>query len=151
MQDELKQRTAVVTEARRWIGTPYHHASDIHGAGVDCGMLIVRVFVDTGLCMPFDPRPYTQDWHLHRSEERYLGFVFDRCREVEEPQAGDVICFRYGRCFSHGGIVTGVKPLTLVHAYLPARCVLEEALAHNHELSSERRERRFFSYWKAVR
>ena len=41
-------------------------------------MLLVRVFVDTGLCPPFDPRPYPVDWHLHRSEERYLGFIFDR-------------------------------------------------------------------------
>jgi len=150
MSNELKQRAAIVAEARRWIGTPYHHAADIRGAGVDCGMLIVRVFVDTGLCAPFDPRPYTPDWHLHRNEERYLGFVFERCHEVEEPQPGDVITFRYGRCYSHGGIVTQARPLTFVHAYRPARCVLEEELVHNHELSSPHRRHRFFSYWKAA-
>ncbi len=85
-----RQRAAVVAEARSWIGTPYHNCADIKGVGVDCGMLLVRVFVDTGLCQPFDPRPYPIDWHLHRGEERYLGFVFDRSREVTEPQPGDV-------------------------------------------------------------
>ncbi len=142
------QRCRVVTEVRRWIGTPYHHAADVRGAGVDCGMLIVRSFVDTGLCAYFDPRPYTADWHLHRSEERYLGFVFDHCHEVENARPGDVIVFRYGRCFSHGGIVTKADPLTFVHAYRPAGCVLEEELSQNADLAAPYRERRFFSYWK---
>jgi len=62
---------------------------------------------------------------LHRSEERYLGFIFDRSREVTSPQPGDVMVLRYGRCYSHGGIVTNASPLTIVHAYHPARRVLE--------------------------
>ena len=92
---ESGQRAAIVAEARSWIGTPYHNCADIKGAGVDCGMLLVRVFVDAGLCPPFDPRPYPIDWHLHRSEERYLGFIFDRGSEVADPQPGDVMVLRY--------------------------------------------------------
>lgn len=141
------QRAAIVAEARSWIGTPYHNHADIKGAGVDCGMLLVRVFVDTGLCAPFDPRPYPADWHLHRSEERYLGFVFDHCREVVEPGPGDVMVLRYGRCYSHGGIVTTKKPLKIVHAFHPARRVLEEDIGHNSVLSDPARMPRFFSYW----
>ena len=132
---EGRQRAAVVAEARSWIGTPYHNCADIKGAGVDCGMLLVRVFVDTGLCPPFDPRPYPADWHLHRGEERYLGFIFDRCCEVAQPLPGDVMVLRYGRCYSHGGIVTRPNPLTMVHAFHPARRVLEEEVEHNSQLS----------------
>ena len=139
------ERPRVVAEARRWIGTPYHPCADVRGAGVDCGMLIVRVFVDTGLVAPFDPRPYPSDWHLHRSEERYLGFVFDRCHEVAEPRPGDVVVFRYGRCFAHGGILTRADPLTLVHAFSPAGAVIEEPLERNAALAG--RPRRFFSLW----
>ncbi len=144
---EADERATVVAEARSWVGTKYHACADIKGAGVDCGMLIVRVFVDTGLCAPFDPRPYPQDWHLHRSEERYLGFVFDRCREVTEPRPGDVVVFRYGRCYSHGGIVTRALPLTMVHAFQPARRVLEEEIGQNLELIHRDRAKRFFSCW----
>ena len=142
-------RARVVAQARRWVGTPYHPAADVLGAGVDCGMLIVRVFVDTGLVPPFDPRPYPPDWHLHRGEERYLGFVFDRAREVAvaDARAGDVIVFRYGRCHAHGGIVTGTDPLTLVHAFSPARAVIEEALERNATLSEPARAPRVFSPW----
>ncbi len=147
---ELDQRMSIIAEARRWIGTPYHHAADVRGAGVDCGMLIVRVFVDTGLCAAFDPRPYTQDWHLHRSEEHYLGFIFARCHEALVPQPGDVAVFRYGRCYSHGGIVTRSSPLTIVHAFHPARRVIEEETGKNLELNRPERHPRFFSYWPDI-
>jgi cell wall-associated NlpC family hydrolase len=146
-QSESEQRSAIVAAARSWIGTPYHNCADIKGVGVDCGMLLVRVFVDAGLCSPFDPRPYPIDWHLHRGEERYLGFVFDRASEVADPQPGDVMVLRYGRSYAHGGIVTIVKPVAIVHAFHPARMVLEEAIEHNSVLSDATRAPRFFSYW----
>ena len=156
-ESERAQRACVVTEARSWIGTPYHNCADIKGAGVDCGMLLVRVFVDTGLCPPFDPRPYPIDWHLHRNEERYLAFVFDRGREIAAPLPGDVMVLRYGRCYSHGGIVTKAAsaagseqgPLAIVHAFHPARMVVEEDVARNSVLNDVARKPRFFSFWPA--
>ena len=147
MNNEGAQRAAIVAEVRSWIGTPYHNCADIKYVGVDCGMLLVRVFVDTGLCAPFDPRPYPADWHLHHSEERYLGFVFDHSRETTAPRPGDVMVLRYGRCYSHGGVVTGADPLTIVHAYYPARCVIEEEVARNAVLADTARKPRFFSLW----
>lgn len=142
---EHDHRAKIVAEARTWIGTPYHSCADVRGVGVDCGMLILRVFVDTGLCEPFDPRPYAEDWHLHRSEEKYLGFIFDRCKEVQAPSPGDVMVFRYGRCYSHGGIVTIATPLTIIHAFQPAGCVFEEPVASNAVLDEPCRAPRFFS------
>jgi hypothetical protein len=108
-------------------------------------MILVRVFCDLGLIEPFDPRPYTKDWMLHREDEHYLGFLTDRSREVEQPEAGDVILFRVGRCFSHGGIVTAATPLTIIHAFAPARCVVEEQIARNAELADRLAQVKFFS------
>jgi NlpC/P60 family putative phage cell wall peptidase len=147
MATEAEQRAAVVAEARSWIATPYHNCADIKGVGVDCGMLIVRVFVDLCLIPPFDPRPYPPDWHLHRSEERYVGGVLEHAREVRAPQPGDVAIFKFGRCHAHGGIVTKVKPLTIVHAYAPARCVLEDDVRRVAALCEPSRDPRFFSFW----
>jgi cell wall-associated NlpC family hydrolase len=144
---EAAQRAAVVAEARKWIGTPYHNCADVPGAGVDCGMLLVRVFVDTGVVPPFDPRPYPPDWHLHRDDERYLGFILDRAREVAAPQPGDIFVVRVGRAYAHGGIVTRPVPLTIVHAYHPARRVLEEEIEHNAAFSMPERRPLFFSCW----
>ena len=87
------QRLAVVAAARSWIATPYHHMADVKGVGVDCAMILVRVYVDLGLVEPFDPRPYTEDWFIHRDEERYMGFLLARARDVAGPQPGDVMLF----------------------------------------------------------
>jgi NlpC/P60 family putative phage cell wall peptidase len=144
---EGEARAAVVAEARSWLGTPYHHAADVKGAGVDCAMLLVRVYCDLGLVEPFDPRPYTRDWFLHRSEERYLGFLLAHSHEVRALREGDIVLFRIGRCYGHGGIVTGTKPLTVIHAFATTRCVVEDVIARSAELSERLKTAKFASYW----
>lgn len=141
----LATRPLVVAAARAWLGTPYHHAADVKGHGVDCAMILVRVFCDLGLVEPFDPRPYTRDWFLHRDEERYMGHLLARVREISAPDPGDVMLFRIGRCFAHGGIVTCAAPLTIVHAFAPAQCVVEDQLTRSADLMT--RPHKFFSYW----
>jgi cell wall-associated NlpC family hydrolase len=140
-------RSRVVEAARAWIGTPYHHMADLSGVGVDCAMLLVRVFCDLGFVPRFDPRPYTRDWMLHRDDERYLGFLLASAREVEAPRQGDVILFRVGRCYAHGGIVTLPEPLTILHAFAPAARVIEEPVSRNAQLAARRSSARFFSHW----
>ena len=144
----LDERSAVVAAARSWLGTPYHHAADVKGpkGGVDCAMLLVRVYVDLGLVEPFDPRPYTRDWMLHRSEERYLGFLLARAPEVETPGPGDVTLFKVGRCYAHGGIVTNPEPLTIVHAFASARFVVEDIVSRL-EIADRLKAAKFASYW----
>jgi cell wall-associated NlpC family hydrolase len=146
--DNAAERAAVVAAARAWIGTPYHHAADVRGprGGVDCAMLLVRVYCDLGLVQQFDPRPYTRDWMMHRSEERYLGFLLARSREVDEPLAGDIVLFKVGRCYAHGGIVTKAEPLTIVHAFASARYAVEDEIARS-ELSARLKSAKFASYW----
>src|SRR5271168_3472737 len=144
---EREARTAIVASARAWVGTPYHHMADVRGAGCDCAMLLVRVFCDLGLVEPFDPRPYVKDWHLHRGEERYLTFLLARAHEMATPLPGDAVLFKYGRCFSHGGIVTRSAPLTIVHAFHPARIVLEEEVVRNIEVAARVSQAKFASYF----
>jgi cell wall-associated NlpC family hydrolase len=150
---ESDARARVVEAARAWIGTPYHHMADLHRIGVDCAMLLVRVYCDLGLVAPFDPRPYTRDWMLHRDDERYLGFLLASAREVSPstgsgPRPGDVILFRVGRCYAHGGIVTKTDPLTILHAFAPAAQVIEEPAARNAQLAGRLGAARFFSHWR---
>jgi cell wall-associated NlpC family hydrolase len=147
MTMSAEDRARVVAHARRWIETPYHSNADVLGTGVDCGMLLVRAFVDAGTVEPFDPRPYPADWHLHHGEERYLGFIRLHFGPVERERAapGDVVVFRYGRCYSHGGIVTGIAPLTIVHAFMPYGRVVEEAMSFNADLARPERRPMFFA------
>lgn len=120
----------VVAEALSWLDTPYHHAADVKGVGVDCAMLLVRVFVDSGVLAPFDPRPYPHDWYLHHDRERFLGWIeqFATRLDWREPELpGDVRLYNFGRCVSHGAVV--VSDGIMVHAWRPAgrveRCEVE--------------------------
>jgi cell wall-associated NlpC family hydrolase len=80
-------------------------------------MVMIEVYKACGLIpATVDPRPYTHDWHMHRSEENYLAGVMDLADRVEEPQPGDIALFKFGRCVSHGGIV--IKWPVIVHAYI---------------------------------
>ena len=129
------ERARVIAEARRWIGTPYHQGADILGVGVDCGMFIVRAYVDSGLVAPFDPRPYAHNWFVHRADQRYID-AFDRLgRRVHRPALGGAMAFRFGLNFSHAEIVTRLEPLTIIHAFPDARCVMEERLEENARLA----------------
>lgn len=118
-------RARVVAEARSWIGTPYHHQADQKGIGVDCAMMLLRVYQAVGIVpTDLDPRPYPPEWYLHRDEERYLGWVERYCEQIpagQVPQPGDIGLYKFGRCVSHGGIV--LEGELLAHAFKPQGAV----------------------------
>ncbi|HEY2710064.1 MAG TPA: NlpC/P60 family protein [Caulobacteraceae bacterium] len=104
---ELAGRAAVCAEARSWLGTPWHHRGRVKGVGVDCAQFPLRVYAACGLVHDFDTGEYPRDWHIHRGEERYLGFVQRIAAEIEPAaaQPGDLLLFRIGRVYSHGAIL----------------------------------------------
>jgi hypothetical protein len=104
LEAELRRR--VVAEALSWVTTPYVQCADRKGQAVDCAMLLVRCWVDTGIFQPFDPRPYPPTWFVHHADERYLRWMAALSAEVATPVPGDIALFFFGRCFSHGAIVT---------------------------------------------
>jgi len=115
-------RTAVLDEARSWLGTRWAHNQRVRGGGVDCGQYIIACFIGAGLVAPFETGAYPADWMMHRSEERYLGWVEQYLDPVDAPQPGDVAAWRYGHCFSHGAIV--VDWPVVLHAYRRERGVV---------------------------
>ena len=119
---ELEQkRASVVREAESWIGTPFHHAARVKGAGVDCLMLLAEIYERAGIIERIDPPFYVPDWHLHRDAERYLEGLTRYATQIAGPpqgtgpRPGDIALFRFGRTFSHGAIVT-LWP-RVIHAY----------------------------------
>jgi cell wall-associated NlpC family hydrolase len=139
---EIMQREAVVKEALTWKGTPYHHMGKVKGCGTDCGQLLIAVFETVGLIPHIDPGYYPPDWHFHRDEEKYLGWVKQYTKEVSrEPLPGDIILYQYGRCISHGAIV--VEWPTIIHAYRNIGVVLENGTIE--ELAT--RQRAIYSRW----
>jgi NlpC/P60 family putative phage cell wall peptidase len=130
------QRLAAVAEARTWLGTPYHACADVKGVGVDCAMLLIRVYTAVGaIPADYDPRPYSPEWHLHQHEELYLGGLERFARRVERAEPGDVITYRFGKAVGHGAIV--VDDDYIIHAHLKHGNVeLAERRTYAHRLDS---------------
>jgi len=145
-------RNAVVAEARRWVGTPYHHGQMVKGpqGGVDCAMLMAGVFQAVGYLPPFDVNHYPPDWFLNNRAERYLGVVLEYAREIEEADVGpgDVVMFCLGADrtrYAHGAIVDDPGMPNIIHASSDARMVRPQQAGQGRlrELAM-----RFFSIWE---
>lgn len=143
-------RTAVLDEAKTWLGTRWHHNARVKGAGVDCGQFIIASYINAGLVPHFETGQYPPDWMLHQDGERYLGWVEQYLDPVEAPQPADVVAWRYGKCFSHGAIV--VQWPLVIHAYRRERAVVygdatkgDLSREHLPQGGSAPREVRFYS------
>jgi len=109
----------IVSESKTWLNTPYHSGAKIKGVGVDCGQLLIAIYEDAGLLIEGDCEPgyYPADFHLHQSEEKYLGWVEKYCDLITgDPQQGDIALFKFGKCVSHGGICIGNNKI--IHSYI---------------------------------
>lgn len=113
-----------VDEALTWLGTPYHHQGRVKGVGVDCGTLICEVYEKVGLMDYLDPRPYPPDWHMHQMGEQYLEHIKSVCFEVNEPQPGDIVLYKIGKCVSHGAIV--IEWPTIIHSYINLGVIIQD-------------------------
>lgn len=98
-------RELVCSIALTWLGTPYHHHARIKGVGVDCVHLICAVTEAAGVAPPIDPGWYERTWHLSRNEELYMHELDRWAQRTDEPRPGDIVLFKYGRTYSHAGIM----------------------------------------------
>ena len=112
----------IVTEARRWIGTPYRHQASKIGAGTDCLGLIRGVWRGLLGDEPEAMPAYTVDWSETTGEETLLAAAARWLvpKSLNSNDIGDVIVFRMrstsvakhlGLAARRGGIAT------FVHAY----------------------------------
>lgn len=108
------QRLAVVDEALSWLNTPYHPYGRIKDAGVDCVMLLAEVYERAGLIPHIDPEHYSVQAGLHSDDEVLERMVLAYGEPVDLWQPGDCVLFRFGRSYSHGGIM--ISQTRFVHA-----------------------------------
>lgn len=116
LADELRAialRDRIVTDARKWIGTPFIHQGAVCGphGGADCLQLVIEVGKSSGV-LPTDfvpPATYPRGWFLRDS--RYLEMLLPYLQPIDTtPLPGDVALFRMDdapkRAPAHSTIVT---------------------------------------------
>jgi cell wall-associated NlpC family hydrolase len=146
---ELHERRRVEAIARSWLGTRYHSHARLKGVGVDCAQLLIGVYAEAGIIDAFDTGYYSEQFFLHRSEERFLELVTARSREIAEAEAkpADVVLYRFGRCWAHGAIIVSPGwPHAIIHAHSLSGCVMQCG-GRDGELADPQRRPRFFTRW----
>ena len=144
---EREAREAVVKEALSWVGTPYHDGARVKGAGVDCGQILIMTYANVGLIKDFDTGYYAPQHHMHSTDEVYLRFVEGYAHEISgPPERGDIVMFKFGKVFSHGGIVIGWP--RIVHTLRPGGTMIDNVeLCNLGPRAMGNLPRKFFSLW----
>lgn len=120
----------VVTLARKWLGTKFHHQGRKLGIGVDCIGLIAGVGRELGLIFE-DRADYARepkDGELQRVLEKYLIH--------SKLEVGTIALFKLDKEPQHVGIISNYENgFGLIHAFAQSRRVVE------HNLDATWRER----------
>jgi cell wall-associated NlpC family hydrolase len=115
----------VIAEARRWMGTPWHHQGRLHGVGVDCGGLIVCVAQALGLPVTDHPPGYAampDGVALQRHIE-------SQCLRIVVPELGAVALMRWTRRPQHVGFIGAMHGgWSLLHTWATVGQVVEHPL-----------------------
>jgi NlpC/P60 family putative phage cell wall peptidase len=102
---------AIVSAARSWLGTPYHHQAAVKGVGCDCLGLVRGVYEELYGRPAEAPPPYSRDWAEAASAETMLEAAARHLIPISagEARAGDVVIFRLrpGAMAKHAAILSG--------------------------------------------
>ena len=120
-------RSALIEEARSWLGTPYQPFQNCKGAGCDCGGYCYGVWRNVGL-LPADAMPprLSSQWYLNRTDEiivRSLQSYGAIEIPIADAKPGDVLTFQYGRAQSHMAFLLPRGQIIHSYAYKAAVCI----------------------------
>jgi NlpC/P60 family putative phage cell wall peptidase len=119
-------RNDVVAEARRWLGTPYHHQASACGIGTDCLGLVRGVWRTLHGGEAEAVPAYARDWGEVTGAETMLAAARRHLVECSprDVAPGDVLIFRYRAhaIAKHVAIMSG--PTSMIHA-IEGRAVAE--------------------------
>jgi NlpC/P60 family putative phage cell wall peptidase len=125
--DELTAR--IFSEARKWLGTPWHHQARVRGVGVDCGGLLIEVFKAVGIL----PVGYDVGYYGRQADiERLVTTLSEHAREAQDVRPGDVLLFTIVDAPRHLAIATDRG---MIHSWQGMKAVVE----HNFDKRWQRR------------
>ena len=112
-------RTHIISLARAWLGTPYHHQASLRGVGTDCVGLVRGIWRELHDGTDAEAAPaYTRDWAEASGRETLIEAARRHLIEIapSQIQPGDVLIFRWRRhtLAKHCAILSA--PAAMIHA-----------------------------------
>lgn len=122
--------TEIITAARTWLGTPYHHQGRVKGVGVDCIGIIVGVAADLGFNIDKDTyRAYPRQPPRGKSMlHEFAAVCGDPINEIKDLKIGDLAIFwmsETSKRAQHCGIISDIG---MIHCYSTVGKVVEHPL-----------------------
>jgi len=107
-------RAQIVTEARTWLDTPFHHQGRLKGGGVDCAGVPIGVARALGL-----------EWadatgYARVPAKGQFRATLQRCLDpiaFAEVLPGDLMSFAFRAEEQHIAVVSCIDPLRIIHAW----------------------------------
>jgi len=131
----MPTRSDIYNEARRWVGTPYHHHGRAHSQSCDCIGLLIGVGRVLGLTVP--PEMALPDYsslpHDDLSERMAARFLVpSKIKTIDQALPGQIGLFSIsqrgvGQHFAIFALHKGRK--TMIHAYMRGRTVIEAGIS----------------------
>ncbi len=122
-------RAQVLTEARKWLETPYQHQASLCQVGCDCLGLVRGVWRSIYGSEPFKVPAYNVHWAETGEDETLLlaAKEYLMVLPLAEAMPGDVLLFRFSshHVAKHCAILSA--PQRIIHAY-SGHCVSETSL-----------------------
>lgn len=124
----------IVSTARTWLGTPFHHQARLKGKGCDCLGLIVGVVDELGLTdtngmklAAYDEITYPKEPDGIYLIEKLTGLLTEV--PIADARAGDLALFKVRENPQHLAILTDYEgALGMIHSFAPSRRVVEHRL-----------------------
>lgn len=124
----------IVTQARAWLGTPFHHQARLKGKGCDCLGLIIGVVDELGM-QDRNGKPLAGYDEVSYSKEPDGAYLTQKLTAlldealVAQAQPGDLALFTVRDNPQHLAILTDYEGgLGMIHCYAQARRVVEHRL-----------------------
>ena len=114
-------------ETRSWVSTPFRHALNTKGRGVDCSLLVGSIMLELGYISYLDYSYYSADWYLQSGNELILNYMHahvvrylrNDLRVIEEQLPllrGDIVTLRLHRPDINNHTVIYMGEGRMVHA-----------------------------------
>lgn len=145
VKQEIEERERLITEAKEWLGTPYHTAGRVKGVGCDCGTFLLGVLENADLLAHIDLPYYPEDVACHCAVPRYLMKIEEHCNKIldDERRPGDILVFKFhGSKVPHHAAFVYDKEY-MIHSYTRQGVILSNIKGYTHALYGTYRLKRW--------
>jgi len=121
----MVKRLSIVSSARTFVGTPYHHQGRLKSIGVDCLGLIIEVAKEVGILLVDKPEFLAYKRRPPRGQQM-LQHLDSQCNKVNDRNIGDIGVFWVNPVSKRPQHLALISDVGLIHTNAMLEVVVEQ-------------------------